>query len=580
MSTEIGTAYISVMTRMTGVKKDLENALDDVDGVDAGGKIADNVGKGISTKQAAIAGAFGGIFASIANLGITALGNAIGDAVQQSDAIDKFRTSLDFTGVDSSKIDELTASTRAYADATVYSLSDIQSITSNLAGAGVKGFDTLAESLGNFNAAAGGSADTYGRLGLAMSQINGTGVLKAEDWNQITDAVGGSSVAIKNALEAAGAFTGNFKTAMSEGEISADEFNAAIQAIGSQPVAVEAARSVSTMEGAVGNLSAAITGNLADAFTAIKPFITAVISGFADFISNSEIFLPIIGGLATAIGVVLAPAIWTAATAVGSLTLALLTSPITWIILGITALVASIIWMAQNWDQVTAFVTTVWGGFIGWITGVIDGFVGWWNGIWAAVGAWITSVWNGIVSTVQGAWAGFVGWIMGAVAGFLGWWNGIWKALGDGWNALWDGFGSIVSGIWNGIINGIKGYINTLIGLINGVINGVNVLIGGAGAVIGLDLKIPNIPKLAQGGIVGASAGGTLAVIGEGGRDEAVIPLPNDWKQNGLGGGLRPGDRVIFEIEGTPLTAVAKRVVGQYDTQQTQAAARGYAGGI
>jgi len=36
---------------------------------------------------------------------------------------------------------------------------------------------------------------------------------------------------------------------------------------------------------------------------------------------------------------------------------------------------------------------------------------------------------------------------------------------------------------------------------------------------------------LAMGGIARATRGGTLATIGEGGRDEAVIPLPTGWKQ-------------------------------------------------
>jgi hypothetical protein len=42
------------------------------------------------------------------------------------------------------------------------------------------------------------------------------------------------------------------------------------------------------------------------------------------------------------------------------------------------------------------------------------------------------------------------------------------------------------------------------------------------------------IPQLANGGIVRATPGGTLALIGEGGRDEAVIPLD---KAGGMGGG-------------------------------------------
>jgi hypothetical protein len=43
-----------------------------------------------------------------------------------------------------------------------------------------------------------------------------------------------------------------------------------------------------------------------------------------------------------------------------------------------------------------------------------------------------------------------------------------------------------------------------------------------------------SVPALANGGIVKATPGGTLALIGEGGRDEAVIPLD---KAGGMGGG-------------------------------------------
>lgn len=43
--------------------------------------------------------------------------------------------------------------------------------------------------------------------------------------------------------------------------------------------------------------------------------------------------------------------------------------------------------------------------------------------------------------------------------------------------------------------------------------------------------------KLAEGGIVKASSGGTQAIIGEGGKDEAVIPLDDPEAQSRLGGG-------------------------------------------
>jgi hypothetical protein len=41
----------------------------------------------------------------------------------------------------------------------------------------------------------------------------------------------------------------------------------------------------------------------------------------------------------------------------------------------------------------------------------------------------------------------------------------------------------------------------------------------------GTKVQFPKIPALADGGIIRHSPGGTLALIGEGGRDEAVIPL-------------------------------------------------------
>lgn len=48
---------------------------------------------------------------------------------------------------------------------------------------------------------------------------------------------------------------------------------------------------------------------------------------------------------------------------------------------------------------------------------------------------------------------------------------------------------------------------------------------------------IKAILGMAEGGIVSARPGGIIANIGEGGRDEAVLPLPRNWRNGGLGGG-------------------------------------------
>jgi hypothetical protein len=63
----------------------------------------------------------------------------------------------------------------------------------------------------------------------------------------------------------------------------------------------------------------------------------------------------------------------------------------------------------------------------------------------------------------------------------------------------------------------------------------VDTHIPGVGKVGGFTLGTPDIPKLAGGGIVKARPGGTLVLAGEGGRDEAVVPLPHGG--SGSGGG-------------------------------------------
>lgn len=575
MANEIASAYITLTTKMPGVKKDIENELDKVDGTDAGGKIGDSVGRGIGTKQAAIAGAFGGIFASVANMAAGAIGNLFADAVSQSDSVDKFKNTLSFAGLDTSGIEAAASASRAYADSTVYDLETIQNTTAQLAANGVSDYTSLTEAAGNLNAVAGGNADSFGSVAMALSQINGVGKLTTEDWNQLAGAIPGASGKLQEALANAGAYTGNFREEMAKGEISATEFNAAILELGTQPVAVEAASSVDTMEGAVGNLSASITGALADAFTAIKPFLTDFIAGLAGAVTWIQDNINWIGPLVAGVAIVAAAVgVWTVAQ--WALNAALTANPIGIIIVGIGLLIGAIILLVQNWDTVVAWITEVWGGFISWITGVLDGFVGWWNGIWAAVGDWITAVWTTIVATVQGVWNGFWGWIVGAVVGFLGWWNGIWKALGDGWNALWSGFGSIVSGIWNGIIGGIKGYINTLIRLINGVIDGVNLLIGGAGSVIGLDLAIPNIPMLATGGTITRSGS---VIVGENGPELLNLPAGASVNPDITAGGdsITRADLKAFAAE---IVAGIQGLRSVDARASAQAAARGWDGRI
>lgn len=67
---------------------------------------------------------------------------------------------------------------------------------------------------------------------------------------------------------------------------------------------------------------------------------------------------------------------------------------------------------------------------------------------------------------------------------------------------------------------------------------GLAALAKAAGAINIAAIGAQTVKGLAEGGIVRARPGGMPAIIGEGGRDEAVVPLPDDFDpDNGLGGG-------------------------------------------
>ena len=164
----------------------------------------------------------------------------------------------------------------------MYDLSDIQSVTAQLAANGVKDFDKMAEAAGNVNAIAGGTKETFKQVALALVQINGAGKLTTQDWNQIAGAIPGASGKIQEALKANAAFTGDFRDAMSKGQITAEEFNQALMDLGFTDVAQEAAKSASTFEGAWGNLEAAVEKGLVASLDKVKEPLTDIINAVGE----------------------------------------------------------------------------------------------------------------------------------------------------------------------------------------------------------------------------------------------------------------------------------------------------------
>ena len=267
----IGTAWIQVALSTKAISQQLKEALGDVDTRPAERNIVSGLG-GAFQKVGKIAA---GALAVTGAIGLAASFSDIAkQAIDASDATNKFKNTLGFAGKSAADIDRLTKSTKEYADKTVYGLSDIQSITAQLASNNVEGYDKLAEAAGNLNAVAGGNAETFKSVGMVLTQTAGQGKLTTENFNQLADAVPGASGKLQQALLEAGAYTGNFREAMEKGEITAEEFNAAVMDLGMTDVAKEAATSTQTIEGAWGNLEASLVSGAMGIVDQIKPALT------------------------------------------------------------------------------------------------------------------------------------------------------------------------------------------------------------------------------------------------------------------------------------------------------------------
>ena len=234
----------------------------------------------------AMAGAVGGFASSIAGkaiAGIASLGSSMVDA---SDSAQKFASTMGFADVDADTIRRLTASTQEYADKTVFDLSDIRNTTAQLDANGVDNYAKLAEAAGNLTAVAGGGADAYKSVAMALTQTAGAGKLTTENWNQIADAIPGASGKLQKAMKDNGAYTGDFRDAMEKGQISADEFNQALLQLGMDDVAKKAASSTSTFEGAMGNWQAALQKLGATALDKVKPQLTGALDFMSDKVTD------------------------------------------------------------------------------------------------------------------------------------------------------------------------------------------------------------------------------------------------------------------------------------------------------
>lgn len=289
-------------------------------------------------------------------------------------------------------------------------------------------------------------------------------------------------------------------------------------------------RGVSKIIGAIGGGN--ITGAVSGFGSGIEKMLGAI-AGLINFVKdNSTMFTVIAVAVGIFAGAVItyntavslasaASKAWTVATQVATgvqwlFNAALNANPLAIVAVALAAVTAGLVWFFTQ----TQVGQDIWNGFVGVLSSTIT-----------SIGQWFGGLWNGIVGVFGGAAGWFSGVFQGAWNAIVGVFSRMPGFFGGVWNTVAGMFGKIGSFVGNSVGGAVKGAVNGALGMVERMANGFINTINGA---IGLINKIPgvhignisqlHIPRLATGGIVPPTNGGSIIYAGDGGQNEWVVP--------------------------------------------------------
>ncbi|MEV2236705.1 phage tail tape measure protein [Micromonospora sp. NPDC049891] len=269
--------------------------------------------------------------------------------------------------------------------------------------------------------------------------------------------------------------------------------------------------------------------------------VPAIASTFGWLQRNSGWVGPLAAGLgvlAAIIGtIIVITKVWTAVQTALNVVMAM--NPIGLVVLAVVALIAIIALIATKTTWFQTLWKAVWGAAKATVEWVVNWIVGGWKWAFNTLSAGVRLWW----SVFSGAWrkVGNFGrqmlqWIVDKAIAF---------------NRFMTSLPGKMAGKLRSMFDPLKTSFRRAVNWIIGRWNGLSFTIGG-GNFMGMNvpsmtLGTPNIPYLASGGIVPATPGGRLAVLGEGRHDEAVVPLPRGARDFANSGG---GAHVVVEFRG------------------------------
>lgn len=448
------------------------------------------------------------------------------------------------------------------AGALGYSVEDVSTAIGLMANAGIKGSQagtSLRSIMTRLSTDTSGAATALAELGVEIKNADGSMRPLGNVMEDMREAFAGLSEEEKVTLASTVAGTEGMSGLLAIVNAAPEDFEKLTSAIAnSDGAAQEMADTMSdNVQGKIATLRSKVEDLMIRAFEALQPAIEGVIEALGWAADNADKLIPVIGVVGAALvglkvvnfaknlsgvaGVVktvgtafsksLLPVLSNMAStlitkvipAVFSFGAALLANPITWIVIGITAVIAAIVLLIANFDKVKEVAGAVFswiGNFIGGIAnGISQAFQASWDfiaGLFGGIGDFFAGVFQGAVDAIMGVFEGIGNFFKGVWDTIVGIFTGIGTVIG---NAVSGAFKSVV----NGVLSFIESFINGPINVLNGFIDVINGAFGWAGVNLGR-INGVSLPRMYTGGIVPGSGAGMPIIAGDGGEDEFIVP--------------------------------------------------------
>ncbi|QAR72941.1 tape measure protein [Enterococcus faecium] len=513
-----------------------------------------------SLKSAFSFGAVAGLAHNAISSVVSGVQGLVGEAVNASDSLMKFSKTMEFANFGKSQIESSKKEMKDYADKTVYGLEEILNTTAQLASNGIPNYTELTKAAGNLNAVAGGSSDTFKSVAMMLTQTAGAGKLTTENWNQLADAIPGASGLLQDAMLKNGAYTGNFRDAMAQGQITSDEFNQAIVQLGMNDGAVKAATSTDTLSGSWEQMKSTVINGLQSIIDKvgvenITGFINRVTKGIENSIPKITQFIGWLRDIGTWIVENREPLTWIVGI-IGGITLAVKALNVASMLLAITggtlaapfvaigvalgALAGALVIAYTKSETFRNIVNAAFTAVKNVVMSVINNLVEYYKMLWSVLqwlwekikewASWIGNKFiemkNSVVNTVQNLWNGVKNFFSNGVGDtwnkVVGWVKNIFNKATE----LKNKVSNVIGNLWNGIKDTFRRGIDTVFNWFSELPTKMkNAIIGGKNAIVDAFKSIFNAALKAIGKPVNAIIHGASWVLEKLGADKL-----KEWK--------------------------------------------------